>query len=185
MKTKTQSVPSISDSAVQAKTGKVWKEWFSILDAAGAREMSHKEIVALLTQKHRVGPWWQQMVTVTYEQVHGLRRKHEKPGGFEISASKTIAVPVSVLYRAWRDRRMRGRWFAGEGFSIRKATANRSLRITWSDGNTGVVVNFYPKDHNKCQVTVQHGRLPNARGAARMKAYWSQALDLLKSTLES
>lgn len=185
MKTKTQSVPIISDSAVQAKTGKAWKEWFSILDAAGARDMSHKEIVAFLTQKHRVGPWWQQMVTVTYEQVHGLRKKHEKPGGFEISATKTIAVPVSVLYKAWRDRRTRKRWLAGEEFTIRKGTANHSLRITWSDGNTGVVVNFYPKDDTKCQVTVQHGRLPNAQGAARMKAYWSRALDSLKSTLES
>ena len=34
--------------------------------------MNHKQIVALLYAKHNVGPWWQQMVTVTYEQARGL-----------------------------------------------------------------------------------------------------------------
>jgi uncharacterized protein YndB with AHSA1/START domain len=185
MKKKIQATPNISDSAVQRKTGKTWKEWFSILNAAGARSMSHKEIVALLNQKHALEPWWQQMVTVAYEQVHGLRKKHERPSGFEISVSRTIAAPASVLHKAWQDKRTRERWLPGEKFTIRRATENHSLHITWSDGNTTVVVNFYPKGDAKCQVTVQHGRLTNARGAARMKAYWSQALDSLKSTLEA
>jgi hypothetical protein len=29
--------PTMSDDAVKAKTGKVWSEWFRILDAAGAK----------------------------------------------------------------------------------------------------------------------------------------------------
>jgi hypothetical protein len=68
--------PSISSEAVKAKTGKDWPEWFAILDAADAQKMSHKEIVALLAEKYQVGSWWQQMVTVTYEQGRGLRDRH-------------------------------------------------------------------------------------------------------------
>ena len=51
-----------SDEAVKAKTGKVWAEWFGILDKAGAKKWAHKEISAFLRDKHEVGAWWCQMV---------------------------------------------------------------------------------------------------------------------------
>jgi len=41
----------------------------AILDKAGAKKMDHKQIVAYLSEQHQVGPWWQQMVTVGYEQA--------------------------------------------------------------------------------------------------------------------
>ena len=34
------------------------------------------------------------MIAVTYEQACGLRDKHEKPQGFEISVSRTIDAPI-------------------------------------------------------------------------------------------
>ncbi|HEV2131312.1 MAG TPA: DUF4287 domain-containing protein [Longimicrobiaceae bacterium] len=46
-----------SDEAVRAKTGKVWEEWFRELDATGAAEMSHKEIVAHLAAHYEIGGW--------------------------------------------------------------------------------------------------------------------------------
>jgi len=58
----------MSDEAVKAKTGKTWKQWFALLDKAGAQKLTHKAIVKYLSEKQNVGPWWCQMVTVTYEQ---------------------------------------------------------------------------------------------------------------------
>ncbi|RPI21653.1 MAG: DUF4287 domain-containing protein, partial [Chloroflexota bacterium] len=52
--------PTMSDEAVKAKTGKDWQTWFEILDGAGAKQMSHKEIVAFLVREYQVGSWWQQ-----------------------------------------------------------------------------------------------------------------------------
>lgn len=46
----------MSDAAVEARTDKNWKQWFSILDAAGAKKMNHREIVAYLATKFKVGP---------------------------------------------------------------------------------------------------------------------------------
>src|SRR6266849_6848560 len=89
----------ISSEAVRAKTGKGWPEWLKILDAAGAKKMNHKEMVALLHTKHGVDPWWQQMVTVGYEQARGRRLKHQKGDVFSIGASKTIEASVSTLYK--------------------------------------------------------------------------------------
>lgn len=175
----------ISDEAVQARTGKTWQQWFKILDAGGAKKMSHSEIATYLYEKHEVPGWWAQMVTVGYEQARGMREKHQKPSGYEISTSKTVVVPLSELFRAWEDKQALGRWLKDSGFTVRKATANKSMRITWVDGKTSLDVNFYPKGNGKSLVAVQHGKLADARAAERMKAYWGEQLDRLKAALET
>ena len=143
-------VPRLSDAAVQAKTGKTWQEWFAVLDAAGARAMDHQSIAAHLYQQLRPPPgWWAQMVTVGYEQARGRRQKHQKPSGYEISRSKTFDVPLAKLFAAWQDKRRRGRWLKQAKLVIRKATPNKSLRITWADGKTSVEALFHAKGDNK------------------------------------
>jgi len=164
----------VSDAAVQAKTGKTWAEWLRLLDAAGARQMDHKAIVAHLNQHHAIGPWWQQMVTVNYEQARGLRDKHQKPSGYEISVSKTFAVPVAKVFRTWENGRTRARWLVD---------ADKSLRITWGDGKTDLHVNFIAKGADKTQVTATHGKLTSARQATKMKKYWAANLARLGEIL--
>jgi uncharacterized protein YndB with AHSA1/START domain len=173
----------MSDEAVKARTGKDWAEWFEILDAAGAQQMNHKQIVAYLSDQHQVGSWWRQMVTVTYEQARGLRAKHEQPRGFQISRSKTLNVPVERLYSAWEDADQRSRWLPDPGLTVRKATPNRTLRITWVDGQSSLELYFTPKGAEKTQVTVQHSGLPDAGQAEKMKVYWGEALDRLAAFL--
>jgi hypothetical protein len=181
--TKTQS-PRMSDEAVKAKTGKKWDQWFAILDKAGAKEMSHQDIVKFLNSKHDVGPWWQQMVTVSYEQARGLRDVHEKSGGYQISVSRTVNVPLMTLYKSVANEKSRSRWLSENGLDVRKATPNKSMRITWSDGKTSLEINFYSKGEAKSQVVVQHSKLPNAKAATKMKTFWGQALDRLREVVE-
>src|SRR6267378_1065044 len=152
----------ISDEAVESKTGKNWSRWFKHLDAAGGKKMTHQEIAAHLSDKHDVRPWWTQMITVTYEQARGLREVHEKPEGYEISVSRTIEVPVAKAFKAWTDEKIRKKWLPSN-FTIRKATANKSLRITWEDGKTSVAAAFTAKGPDKCQVVAQHSKLPNSK----------------------
>lgn len=183
-KSATKKTGGISDEAVGKATGKTWPQWLKVLDAAGCRKMSHKEIVAVIDRKYpQTGGWWTQMVTVGYEQARGLRAKHEKPGGFEIGASKTINVPVGKAFAAWTDARTRAKWLI-EPIEIRKATKDKSVRITWSDGTTHVEANFYAKGPAKCQVAVQHGKLKNARDAEAKKKFWAARLVELKTVLE-
>ena len=94
----------LSDDAVKERTGKIWADWFKILDKAGAKKWPHKEIAAYLLEKHKVGGWWSQMVAVGYEHERGLREKFQKcDGEFSASSSRTLAVPVAKLYTAWTD----------------------------------------------------------------------------------
>ena len=183
-KAATSVAPRMSDAAVQAKTGKTWKEWFAILDKAGARKLSHQEIVKHLNTKHDVGPWWQQMVTVTYEQARGLREPHQKAEGYQISVSRTVNVPIGKLYNAFANDNVRKAWLAEDGLAVRKATTNKSLRVTWNDVKTSLEINFYSKGDAKSQVVVQHSKLPNAKASATMKTFWGKALDRLRASIE-
>lgn len=175
--------PRMSDEAVESKTGKNWSRWFKHLDAAGAKKMTHQEIAAHLSDKHGVRPWWTQMVTVTYEQARRLREKHEKPEGYEISVSRTVEAPVAKAFKAWTDEKIRKKWLPAD-LTIRKATTNKTIRITWEDGKTSVAASFLPKDSKKCQVVAQHMKLPDAKAAAKMKEFWADALDALKGLIE-
>ena len=181
---KLKTAPRMSDAAVHAKTGKTWREWFAILDAAGAKEMSHKEIARYLSEAQGVGPWWCQMVTVTYEQQSGRRLTHEKHDGFQISVSRTIGVPLEKLYQAFVTDKARNAWLGETGVHVRKATPKKSMRVIWSDQKTSLELNFYPKGDDKSQVVVQHSKLANASAAAKMKAFWAKALDRLREMLE-
>lgn len=176
--------PKMSDDAVKAKTGKTWKEWFTILDKAGAKKMTHQEIVKYLNTKEGVGPWWQQMVTVTYEQHIGRRAEHQKPNGFEISISRTIGAPVSKIYTAFGNQKTRAKWLQEEGLVQRSAIENKSMRVTWNDQKTLLGISFLPKGEDKTQVVVQHSKLPNAKSAATMKKFWGEALDRLRGMIE-
>jgi uncharacterized protein YndB with AHSA1/START domain len=175
--------PRMSDEAVESKTGKTWSRWFKHLDAAGGKRMTHQEITAHLSEKHGVRPWWTQMVAVTYEQARGLRDKHEKPQGYEISVSRTIDAPVGKAFKAWTVEKVRRQWLPAN-LEIRKATTNKTLRITWEDGKTSLAVAFLAKGADKSQVVAQHSKLPDAKAAAKMKKFWAKALDTLKELVE-
>ena len=175
-------MPRMSDDAVQAKTGKTWKQWFSILDKAGAKKMTHQEIVKYINETHGVGPWWQQMVAVTYEQTRGLRAKHEKPEGFEISVTRTLSAPISIAYNAFADEKQRSGWLKENGLTVTTATPNKCIRGKWK-AKTSLAVAFFPKGEDKCQVSAQHSKLPNAKAAAAMKTFWADALDRLRERL--
>jgi uncharacterized protein YndB with AHSA1/START domain len=178
-----QRYAGMGDDAVREATGKSWEEWFRKLDRAGAKEMEHAAIARHLSEEENVPDWWCQMVTVGYEQARGLRQKHQRPDGFSVSASRTLAVPIERAFDAFADAKTRKRWLSDTGFTVRRATRPKSLRITWVDGVTNVDVNLYAKDDGRSQVSVQHSKLPDADAAARMKAYWGEALDRLREKL--
>jgi uncharacterized protein YndB with AHSA1/START domain len=147
--------------------------------------MNHKEIVAYLTDHHNVGPWWRQTVTVTYELARGLRDRHEKPVGYEVSVSKTIPGEIGDVFDAFNDEKIRRRWLAEKGLKVRTATRPKTVRITWNDDNTSVEVYLVSKGDAKTQTVVQHRKLENGKEAAAKKLYWAEKLEGLKLLFNS
>jgi uncharacterized protein YndB with AHSA1/START domain len=173
----------MSDDAVRAKTGRNWQEWVRVLDAAGAASMPHREIATYLSDEQQVPGWWAQMVTVGYERIRGLRDIGQRRGGsYEAGKSKTLPVPLAELYRACSNARKRVQWLPNTKLVVRKATPERTMRITWADG-TAVEMYFIAKGEAKSQLTVQHRKLPTRAAADEMKSYWGARLDALAGLL--
>lgn len=174
-----------SDDKVRAATGKRWEAWFSILDRWGARQRKHGETAAYLMDEHDVPGWWAQSITMWYERARGMRLKHQQPGGFTIYASKTIAVPVDVLFDAFVNPRTRREWLTDGTMSVRTSQPGHTARFDWADGSTRVNVSFEEKGPAKATVAVAHERLPDPDEAERAKTSWQGRLAELKAFLEA
>ncbi len=173
----------MTDEAVRAKTGRTWKQWTQVLDAVDAAELPHAEIARHVHEEHGVPGWWAQTVTVGYERIRGLREiGQRRSGSYEANKSKTVPVPLADLYAAFATARARRRWLGDAELTVRKATPEKSMRISWRDG-TSVEVYFYAKGKAKSQVALQHRRLGNREQAERMKRFWSERLAALADQL--
>jgi uncharacterized protein YndB with AHSA1/START domain len=175
-------VSGTSNEAVERATGRPWSHWMALLDTAGGREMNHKELVFQLAHDRNVSEWWQQQIAVAYENSRGLRAKHQMVDGYQISRSRTVAATAERIYNAWAVEAERLQWLPYGEFTVRKATPDKSLRLTWSDG-TLVEVRLTDKG-SRTLVAVQQNKLPDAEAAERMKAYWAAALERLRGYVE-
>ena len=169
----------MSNAVILEKTGRTWEDWVRVLDGHGADRMAHSEIAKLLSTTYKVPSWWTQMVTVGYERLKGLRaRGQRRDGTYEASKSRTFDVPVTTLFEAWADAKIRRRWLDEPGVMVRTATAPKSMRLGWPDG-TIIAVGFTPKGPAKSAVALAHTKLADRETADRLKAYWAQRLDEL------
>lgn len=124
-------------------------------------------------------------MTVGYERIKCLRQIGQRRSGeYEATRSKTFAVPGSRLYQSFASARTRARWLPGIKLTVRKASPDRSIRITWDD-ETSVEVWFVAKGDSKCSAQVQHRKLTSPEDAGRRKAYWGERLTALVAVLGS
>ena len=176
--------PPMSDDAIRERTGRGWDEWFALLDAWEAASRPHPDVARWLRDEHGVDGWSAQSVTVGYERARGLRAPGQRPDGWSVTASKTVAVPVERLYAAFGDDGLRERWLPGAELHVRTASPPKSARYDWEDGSTRVIVGFYAKGDGKSQVALEHARLPDADTAGEMKSWWRERVGALKEMLE-
>lgn len=197
---------AIGDAAVQAKTGRIWKEWFKILDKWGAKKKDHKTIARHLHERHRLSGWWAQTVTVRYEQERGLRVVGQTSRGFEATVSRTIRTSPRKAYDAFTKAAVLSVWFnkasesnprvggrysnsGGDKGEYLLLQPPRRLRFSWDNAKaypgTRVEVTIERKPPGKVVVRLTHSKLPSQAAFKNMKGGWSWALDSLKSYLET
>jgi Activator of Hsp90 ATPase homolog 1-like protein len=174
-----------TDANLRQNTGKGWREWFRILDAWGAKERKHGETASYLREERGVDGWWAQSITVGYERARGLRAKHQQlSGSFQVSTSKTLAVGVGRVFKAFAEAPQRNRWLERGMLKVRTSMKNRSVRFDFRDGTSRVVASFDPKGRSKTSVTIQHEKLPDAGAVDEMRAMWKERLNRLAKVLE-
>jgi hypothetical protein len=172
----------MSDAPVKKKTGRTWAEWVKVLDAADSASKPHREIAQYVASLG-TPDWWTQTVTVGYERIRGLREKGQRRGGgYEASKSRTFAVPIAKLYKAFANARQRARWLPGK-IDVRSANPNKRMRVKWEDGTT-VEIGFFSKGDRKSSVALTHQKLPDKASSQKMKSWWGERLDALSEVLQ-
>ncbi|MEA2336832.1 MAG: hypothetical protein QOE82_839 [Thermoanaerobaculia bacterium] len=177
------ALAKLSDESVKKATGCDWSKWVFVLDKAGGREMSHRELTTHIREKYDTPSWWTQMVAVGYERIRGLRAHgQQRSGDWSVSKSKTVGVPLAKLYAAF-NARGRAKWMPGVKVTMRGATVNKSLRLRWEDGSP-IDVGFLSKGTSKSQVALEHRKLASKADADRMRAFWTERLNALAAMLK-
>jgi hypothetical protein len=177
--------PIMTDAGITAKTGKGWDLWFKALDKAGAAKLDHKGIVAILNQKMEVGPWWGQMIAVSYERARGIRAANQKcDGEFSVSVTKVMPVSVSELFATATDETLRRKWFPAGRFEETSRTKDKYWRGKWQRGGR-LEVGFYAKGPGKAQIALQSNKLSGSAAVESERAAWKKALEKLQGILQS
>lgn len=175
--------PGMSDEAIMRNTGRSWNEWFALLDAWGAAERTHTEIARHLGETYPINGWWAQGVTVGYERARGRRKLYQRPEGFTISVSKTVAVPAERLFAAFVDANLRDRWLEPGTLRERTSKPPRSARFDLVGTGSRVHITITAKGDEKSMVQVEEVKLAGEDQVAPRKAFWKQKLSELSAFL--
>lgn len=179
-----ERTPSMSDDAIRHGSGKGWDEWVAILDAWRAGERSHREIAAYVHNEHGVDGWWAQGVAVGYERLKGRRAVGEgSDGTFSGSASKTFAVSVERLWRAWVDETERDRWLPPGTLVLRQAQESRSARFDVAGG--GILALWFTDKGAKSAVQLEQEKLPSKKAAAEFRIRWKTHMAALADSFKA
>jgi hypothetical protein len=169
---------TMSDAAIHAKTGRDWAEWFAALDKAGAARLDHAAIAELAAVKLGAGPWYGQMVAVSYERARGIRAVNQKcDGEFSVSVTKVMAVPLPRLFAV----ATRGGWLPKGNFVETSRTKDKYWRGKWN-GAGRLAIGFIAKGP-KAQIAIDSGKLSGADVIEKERAAWKKALAKLEVLL--
>ena len=173
----------MSDASIKKGTGCAWERWVKALDHDGAKEMTHRDLARHIRAKYDTPDWWTQTVAVGYERIRGLRaRGQRRSGEWEVTKSKTIAVPMKKLFAAFNDAKKRAKWLDAK-ITVRTSRPEKSMRVHFEDG-TPIDIGFYPRGESKSQVAIQHSKLASKADADRMRAFWAEKLDVLAAMMK-
>ena len=194
----------VSSDSVREATGRGWEEWLEVLDAAGAADWDHRQIVAHLEREHpEVGSgWWRQSITVGYEQARGKRVVGETAdAGFQVGVQRSVAASAT---EAWELITSRPELWLGEGASVafeegrryevppgdgapgasgevRVVKPGARLRMTWQPEGFAapatLQLTLSESASGKTAINAHLEKLPDAEAREAMRTRWREALE--------
>lgn len=171
-----------TDATVAKATGRDWAAWVALLDESGATELGHTEI-AKLAAEHVDNLWWAQTVAVGYGRLLGKREPGMGcDGDYKASKSKTLPADAPTVHAALVALAEDDAWRGTLAFT--GATEPKSVRFAGADGSRAALW-IAPKGPDKCSVSVDHGKLPDAEARDAAKDAWAERLQALANSLPS
>jgi uncharacterized protein YndB with AHSA1/START domain len=196
----------ISTESVREATGRGWDDWLKTLDAAGAEDWDHKEIVAYLGREHgeATSSWRRQSITVGYEQARGKRVVGETAEtAFQVGVQKSVDATVTEV---WDRITSRPDLWLGEGASvdlaegtpyhgpgvsgeIRVVKRGDRLRMSWQPDDwpapATLQLTLSETESGKTAIQAHLEKLPDASAREAMRTRWREALERIAAAAES
>lgn len=196
-------VGRVTNRAVREATGRAWGGWFEVLDAVGASEWDHQGIVGYLAREHpAVGAWWQQSITVAYEQARGKRAVGETAdAGYEVGVRRTVSAARDEVWEIlvarpdlWLgvgadvDVERTGPYSVAAGRAdllaatgdVRVVRPGHRVRMTWRPEGWAapatVQLTLSASLSGKTTIGVHLEKLPDAPAREAMRSYWRAVL---------
>ena len=201
----------ISSHSVREATGRGWDAWLEALDAAGAADWDHREIVAYLERAHPevTSGWWRQSIAVGYERARGKRVVGQTAdAGFQVGVQRTVGATAMGV---WELITSRPDLWLGEGASVAFAEGARyevppgdggpgasgevrvvkpgeRLRMTWHPEDwpapATLQVTLSESRSGKTAITAHLEKLPDADAREAMRARWREALERIAAAAD-
>ena len=171
----------VGDDKMFAATGRTPDDWFALLDAAAATKWTHTQIAAWLRNEHSVPRWWNQAVTVRYEQARGMRDPGQKADGtYTAVGTRTVPLdPGAALERA-------SVVLTGElGASPASTNPNaKAPNARWTlGGRERLLLTATPTTGDRTSVGLTHSGLTDTTGLTAAKSRIGQLLDAIGSAI--
>ena len=189
--------------ASASATGRSWNEWVSFLDEQGARNLTHKEIVAVVAGAGGLeNGWWQQSVAVGYEQARGLRVVGQTSGAdFQIGVQKTLPLSSGAAWDLLVSEAGRAVWLGktadieltkgaayqteeGHSGEIRSCLPGQRIRLTWSHpalARTSTLQLTLTDSQDRTSVRFHQEQLSSPEEREKMRNHWRGVLNELQT----
>lgn len=205
MKVERKADHAVSEASCKSATGKTLAEWFKALDKHGGVALGRRTLSKWIEHEFEVELWWSTTITNEYEIARGDLAKDGKPKGYSICPTRNIKASPKACYQAFTTAKALDAWFGprhdldmrdgghwrnadGNRASIRKVNAGKNIRLIAEDPGltlpTPVEIKFTPSGAN-CTVMVAIERLQTRAEADGYRHAWGDALDRLKTVVES
>ena len=171
----------VGDQKMLEATGKSPDGWFALLDAAGASNWTHTRIAAWLRDEHAVPRWWNQAVTVRYEQARGMRDPGQKADGtYTAVATRTLPLgPGEALERA---SAVLNAELGAEPASTNPNAKAPNARWTLA-GRERLLLTATPTTGGRTSVGLTHSGIADQAGVVVAKSRIGELLDAIGSAI--
>lgn len=175
----------VNTAPLERATNRLWDEWVALLDAAGARELAHQEIVPLVIAEIDLDSlynpwWWAQGVTIAYEQHIGRRIPGQRGDGtFAGSVSKTYPGSIDDALAAWQALVAGRTEFLGLRVEVDPTSSATEKWRYWRCGledGSKVSVIMNASAPGKSRIAVEHSKLISPEAIATSKLWWRELL---------
>jgi uncharacterized protein YndB with AHSA1/START domain len=206
MKVERKADHAVSEAACKEATGKTLADWFKVLDKNGGIAAGRRSLSVQMRDAYKVADaWWVTTIVNEYEIARGDLAKDGKPKGYSICPTKSIKASPQTCFEAFASARALDKWFGAknelklaEGGHLRNADGNRAtikkvtpgklLKLLAEDQGltlpTPVDIKFEGAGA-RCTVMVSIDRLQTRAEADGYRRAWSDALERLKTCIES